>query len=169
MVCNDDNAISIWKMLNLHHQHNNHTTTLHMRVDPTHWGPHSGEGLLCGCCDGVVYESNPYLYQYQYQYAWPVQESCRVGNSFIIKEEKITYNNILPSTPFVCVANKIVILCNSTWLDRRGFLLMVKSRRIERCYKCIFLLISWICEITCRRLSSKIKQDINFLKIRLYG
>jgi hypothetical protein len=110
-----------------------------------------------------------YLYQYQYQYAWPVQESCRVGNSFIIKEEKITYNNILPSTPFVCVANKIVILCNSTWLDRRGFLLMVKSRRIERCYKCIFLLISWICEITCRRLSSKIKQDINFLKIRLYG
>jgi hypothetical protein len=47
-------------MLNLQHQHNNHTTTPHMRVDPTHWGPLSCEGLLCGCCDGVVYESNPY-------------------------------------------------------------------------------------------------------------
>jgi hypothetical protein len=47
------------KMLNLQHQHNNHTTTPHMRVDPTHWGPPSCEGLLCGCCDGVVYESNP--------------------------------------------------------------------------------------------------------------
>jgi hypothetical protein len=47
------------KMLNLQHQHNNHTTTPHMRVDPTHWGPLSCEGLLCGCCDGVVYESNP--------------------------------------------------------------------------------------------------------------
>jgi hypothetical protein len=46
-------------MLNLQHQHNNHTTTLHMRVDPTHWDPLSCEGLLCGCCDGVVYESNP--------------------------------------------------------------------------------------------------------------
>jgi hypothetical protein len=32
-----------------------------MRVDPTHWGPLSCEGLLCGCCDGVVYESNPIL------------------------------------------------------------------------------------------------------------
>jgi hypothetical protein len=30
-----------------------------MRVDPTHWGPLSCEELLCGCCDGVVYESNP--------------------------------------------------------------------------------------------------------------
>jgi hypothetical protein len=49
----------IRKMLNLQHQHNNHTTTPHMRVDPTHWGPLSCEGLLCGCCDGVVYESNP--------------------------------------------------------------------------------------------------------------
>jgi len=48
------------KMLNLQHQHNNHTTTLHMRVDPTHWDPLSCEGLLCGCCDGVVYESNPF-------------------------------------------------------------------------------------------------------------
>jgi hypothetical protein len=47
------------KMLNLQHQPNNHTTTPHMRVDPTHWGPLSCEGLLCGCCDGVVYESNP--------------------------------------------------------------------------------------------------------------
>jgi hypothetical protein len=47
------------KMLNLQYQHNNHTTTSHMRVNPTHWGPLSCEGLLCGCCDGVVYESNP--------------------------------------------------------------------------------------------------------------
>jgi hypothetical protein len=30
-----------------------------MRVDPTHWGPPSCERLLCGCCDDVVYESNP--------------------------------------------------------------------------------------------------------------
>jgi len=30
-----------------------------MRVGPTHWGPPSCEELLCGCCDGVVYESNP--------------------------------------------------------------------------------------------------------------
>jgi hypothetical protein len=48
-----------WKMLNLQHQHNNYTTTPHMIVDPTHWGPPSYEGLLCDCCDGVVYESNP--------------------------------------------------------------------------------------------------------------
>jgi len=46
-------------MLNLQHNHNNHTTIPHMRVDPTHWGPPSCEGLLCGCCDCVVYESNP--------------------------------------------------------------------------------------------------------------
>jgi hypothetical protein len=48
-------------MLNLQYQHNNHTTIPHMRVDPTHWGPPSCEGLLCGCCDCVVYESNPNL------------------------------------------------------------------------------------------------------------
>jgi hypothetical protein len=47
------------KMLNLQHHHNNHTTTSHMRVDPIHWGPPSYERLLCDCCDGVVYESNP--------------------------------------------------------------------------------------------------------------
>jgi hypothetical protein len=29
-----------------------------MRVGSTHWGPPSCEGLLCGCCDSVVYESN---------------------------------------------------------------------------------------------------------------
>jgi hypothetical protein len=46
------------KILNLQHQHNNYTTP-HMRVDPTHWGPLSCEELLCDCCDGVVYESNP--------------------------------------------------------------------------------------------------------------
>jgi hypothetical protein len=49
------------KMLNLQHQHNNHTTTPHMIVDPTHWGPPSCEGLLYDCCDGVVYESNLYI------------------------------------------------------------------------------------------------------------
>jgi hypothetical protein len=32
-----------------------------MIVDPTHWGPPSCAGLLCDCCDGVVYESNPIL------------------------------------------------------------------------------------------------------------
>jgi hypothetical protein len=35
-----------WKMLNLQHQHNNHTTIPHMRVDPTHWGTPSSKGLL---------------------------------------------------------------------------------------------------------------------------
>jgi hypothetical protein len=48
------------KMLNLQHQHNNHTTTPHMMVDPTHWDPPSCEGLLYSCCDNVVYKSNPY-------------------------------------------------------------------------------------------------------------
>jgi len=38
-------------MLNLQHQHNNHTTTPHMMVDPTHWDPPSCEGLLYSCCD----------------------------------------------------------------------------------------------------------------------
>jgi hypothetical protein len=32
-------TFSFRKMLNLQHQHNNHTTTPHMRVDLTHWGP----------------------------------------------------------------------------------------------------------------------------------
>jgi hypothetical protein len=32
-----------------------------MRVEPTHWRPPSCERLLCGCCDCVVYESNPLL------------------------------------------------------------------------------------------------------------
>jgi len=39
-------------------------TRIKSRVDPTHWGPLSCEELLCGCCDGVVYESNPYIYIY---------------------------------------------------------------------------------------------------------
>jgi hypothetical protein len=34
--------------------HNNHTTTPHMRVGPSVWGPPLCEGLLCDCCDGVV-------------------------------------------------------------------------------------------------------------------
>jgi hypothetical protein len=37
----------------IHQLHNNR---------PTHWGPPSCEGLLCSCCDGVVQESNPFLY-----------------------------------------------------------------------------------------------------------
>jgi hypothetical protein len=37
-----------------------------MRVDPTHWGPHSREKLLCGCCDGVVYESNSFYQIFNY-------------------------------------------------------------------------------------------------------
>jgi len=64
----NSHQVILWKMLNLHHQHNNHTTTLHMRVNPTHWGPHSCEWLLCGCCDGVVYESNPLYYSPQAKY-----------------------------------------------------------------------------------------------------
>jgi hypothetical protein len=40
----------IRKMLNLQHQHNNHTTTPHMRVDP-HTGTHSH---VRGCCVVVV-------------------------------------------------------------------------------------------------------------------
>jgi hypothetical protein len=50
-----------WKILNSQHQHNKCTTTPHMRVSSTHWGPPSCEGLLCTCCDGVVQESNPLI------------------------------------------------------------------------------------------------------------
>jgi hypothetical protein len=46
-------GFSFRKMLKLQHQHNNHTTTPHMRVDSSVWGPLSCEGL-CGYCDGVV-------------------------------------------------------------------------------------------------------------------
>lgn len=49
-------------MLNLQHQHNNHTITPHLRVGPSVWGPPLYEGLLCDCCDDVVYESNPKKY-----------------------------------------------------------------------------------------------------------
>jgi len=55
------------KMLDLQHQYNNCTTTLHMMVKPTHWGPPSCEGLLCTCCDSVVQESN-FIYIYIYIY-----------------------------------------------------------------------------------------------------
>jgi hypothetical protein len=41
-----NHSFFLWKMLNLQHQHNNYTTTPYMRVDPTHWGPHSCEELL---------------------------------------------------------------------------------------------------------------------------
>jgi hypothetical protein len=46
-------------MLNLQYQYNNHTTTPYMKVDSTHSSPLSCEKLLCSCCDGIVYESNP--------------------------------------------------------------------------------------------------------------
>jgi hypothetical protein len=46
------------KILDLQHQYNNCTTTLHMRVDSTHWGPPSCEVLLCSCCDDIVQKSN---------------------------------------------------------------------------------------------------------------
>jgi hypothetical protein len=47
------------KMLDLQHQYNNCTTTPHMKVGPTYWGPPSCEELLYSCCIGVVQESNP--------------------------------------------------------------------------------------------------------------
>jgi hypothetical protein len=37
-------------LIHTQHHHNNHTTTLHMRVGPSVWGPPSCEGLLCWCC-----------------------------------------------------------------------------------------------------------------------
>jgi hypothetical protein len=50
-------------MLNLQHQYNNHTTILHMRVGPS--SPHTGaHPYVRGCCDGVVYESNPNFNMY---------------------------------------------------------------------------------------------------------
>jgi hypothetical protein len=36
-----------------------------MRVEPTYWDPPSCEGL-CDCCDGVVYESNPFSIYLQF-------------------------------------------------------------------------------------------------------
>jgi hypothetical protein len=47
-----------------------------MRVDPTHWGPHSCEELLCGCCDGVVYESNPPIKRQTAQTRAKVAKRC---------------------------------------------------------------------------------------------
>jgi hypothetical protein len=41
-------------LIHTQHHHNNHTTTPHMRVGPSVWGPPSCEGLLCDCCVGVV-------------------------------------------------------------------------------------------------------------------
>jgi len=43
-----------WDLIHTQHHHNNHTTTPYMRVGPSVWGPLSCEGLLCGCCIGVV-------------------------------------------------------------------------------------------------------------------
>jgi len=41
-------------LIHTQHYHNNHTTTPHMSVGLNVWGPPSCEGLLCGCCIGVV-------------------------------------------------------------------------------------------------------------------
>jgi len=41
-------------LIHTQHHHNNHTSTPHMSVGPSVWGPPSCEGLLCGCCIGVV-------------------------------------------------------------------------------------------------------------------
>jgi hypothetical protein len=41
-------------LIHTQHHYNNHTTTLHMSVGPSLWGPPLCEGLLCGCCIGVV-------------------------------------------------------------------------------------------------------------------
>jgi hypothetical protein len=41
-------------LIHTQHHHNNHTTTPHMRVGPSVWGPPSCEGLLCDCWVGVV-------------------------------------------------------------------------------------------------------------------
>jgi hypothetical protein len=49
------------KMLLALQAHNMGTTTLHMRVDPSVWGPPSCEGLLCPCCGLVVQQSNLYI------------------------------------------------------------------------------------------------------------
>jgi hypothetical protein len=46
-------------MLDLQHHHNKCTTTPHMIVGPSMWSSPSYKGLLCTCCNGVVYESNP--------------------------------------------------------------------------------------------------------------
>jgi hypothetical protein len=43
-----------WDLILTLHHHNNCTTTHHMRVDPSVWGPPSCEGLLCSCCIDVV-------------------------------------------------------------------------------------------------------------------
>jgi len=68
-------------MLDLQHQYNNCTTTLHMVVSPIHWDPLSCEMLLCSCCIGVVQESNPI----KKWYTKDVQVMCK--NHFSKKEE----------------------------------------------------------------------------------
>jgi hypothetical protein len=59
LVIHAHDIISLRKILDLQHQYNNCTTTPHMRVGLTHWGPSSCEGLLYSCCNSVVQESNP--------------------------------------------------------------------------------------------------------------
>jgi len=49
------NKMKIYRdVIHTQHHHNNHTTTPHMRVSPSVWGPLSCEGLLCDYCVGVV-------------------------------------------------------------------------------------------------------------------
>jgi hypothetical protein len=51
-------------LIHTQHHHNNHTSTPHMSVGPSVWGPPSCEGLLCGCCIGVVNLTFSYIYIY---------------------------------------------------------------------------------------------------------
>jgi hypothetical protein len=44
----------IRNLIHTQHHHNNHTTTSHMSVGLSVWGPPSCEGLLCGYCISVV-------------------------------------------------------------------------------------------------------------------
>jgi hypothetical protein len=43
-------------LIHTQHQHNNHTTTPHMSVGPSVWGPPSCEGLLCWCCKFNIFQ-----------------------------------------------------------------------------------------------------------------
>jgi hypothetical protein len=136
-------------MLNLQHQHNNHTTTPHMRVDPTHWSPLSCEELLCGCCDGVVYESNPYFRcgktnevnlkirlggkkQQRRQQSQRPQESLSQSTVFLCTKPVEAELRKLRFTPFII----FVIIFN--------FFLKKKTKLIE-CLQLLIFLVSHVC------------------------
>jgi len=53
------NSFNKKKILDLQHQYNNCTITLHMKVGLIYWGSPLCERLLCSCCDSVVQELNP--------------------------------------------------------------------------------------------------------------